>query len=280
MFWQTTRYSIDLGMPRIMGIVNVTPDSFSDGGDCLDPAAALQRCEQLIADGAHILDIGGESTRPGAQTLSPAEEWRRLQPVLQSALTLGVPVSVDTCKTEVIQRSLDLGVDIINDVKALTAPGAEAAVVGHGQCGICLMHMQGDTPATMQQQLRDADVVVDVLSFLRARVESLQGQGVALDRLTLDPGIGFGKSPEHNIALMVRQSELSILGLPWLLGWSRKSTLGVITGKPVEQRLAASLAAALACVTRGASVIRVHDVAETADALRVWQAAGLVPVRG
>jgi len=280
MFWQTTRYSIDLGMPRIMGIVNVTPDSFSDGGDCLDPAAALQRCEQLIADGAHILDIGGESTRPGAQTLSPAEEWRRLQPVLQSALTLGVPVSVDTCKTEVIQRSLDLGVDIINDVKALTAPGAEAAVVGHGQCGICLMHMQGDTPATMQQQLRDADVVVDVLSFLRARVESLQGQGVALDRLTLDPGIGFGKSPEHNIALLVRQSELSILGLPWLLGWSRKSTLGVITGKPVEQRLAASLAAALACVTRGASVIRVHDVAETADALRVWQAAGLVPVRG
>lgn len=280
MFWQTTRYSIDLGMPRIMGIVNVTPDSFSDGGDCLDPAAALQRCEQLIADGAHILDIGGESTRPGAPTLSTAEEWRRLQPVLHAALTLGVPVSVDTCKTEVIQRSLDLGVDIINDVKALTAPGAEAAVVGHGQCGICLMHMQGDTPATMQQQVRDADVVVDVLSFLQARVKVLQRQGVALDRLTLDPGIGFGKSPEHNIALMVRQSELSILGLPWLLGWSRKSTLGVITGKPVEQRLAASLAAALACVTRGASVIRVHDVAETADALRVWQAAGLVPVRG
>lgn len=280
MFWQTTRYSIDLGTPRIMGIVNVTPDSFSDGGDCLDPAAALQRCEQLIADGAHILDIGGESTRPGAPTLSPVEEWRRLQPVLQAALTLGVPVSVDTCKTEVIQRSLDLGVDIINDVKALTAPGAEAAVVGHGQCGICLMHMQGDTPATMQQQVRDADVVVDVLSFLQARVKVLQGQGVALDRLTLDPGIGFGKSPEHNIALMARQSELSILDLPWLLGWSRKSTLGVITGKPVEQRLAASLAAALACVTRGASVIRVHDVAETADALRVWQAAGLVPVRG
>ena len=280
MFWQTTRYSIDLGTPRIMGIVNVTPDSFSDGGDCLDPAAALQRCEQLIADGAHILDIGGESTRPGAPTLSPAEEWRRLQPVLQAALTLGVPVSVDTCKTEVIQRSLDLGVDIVNDVKALTAPGAEAAVVGHGQCGICLMHMQGDTPATMQQQVRDTDVVVDVMSFLQARVKVLQGQGVALDRLTLDPGIGFGKSPEHNIALMVRQSELSILGLPWLLGWSRKSTLGVITGKPVEQRLAASLAAALACVTRGASVIRVHDVSETADALRVWQAAGLVPVRG
>lgn len=280
MFWQTTRYSIDLGTPRIMGIVNVTPDSFSDGGDCLDPAAALQRCEQLIADGAHILDIGGESTRPGAPTLSPAEEWRRLKPVLQAALTLGVPVSVDTCKAEVIQRSLDLGVDIINDVKALTAPGAEAAVAGHGQCGICLMHMQGDTPATMQQQVRDADVVVDVLGFLRARVASLQGLGVALDRLTLDPGIGFGKSPEHNIALMVRQSELSILGLPWLLGWSRKSTLGVITGKPVDQRLAASLAAALACVTRGASVIRVHDVAETVDALRVWQAAGLVPARG
>jgi len=280
MFWQTTRYSIDLGMPRIMGIVNVTPDSFSDGGDCLDPAAALRRCEQLINEGAHILDIGGESTRPGAPTLSPAEEWRRLQPVLQAALTLGVPVSVDTCKTEVIQRSLDLGVDIINDVKALTAPGAEAAVVGHGQCGICLMHMQGDTPATMQQQVRDADVVGDVLGFLRVRVASLQGQGVALQRLTLDPGIGFGKSPEHNIALMARQSELSILGLPWLLGWSRKSTLGVITGKPVEQRLAASLAAALACVTRGASVIRVHDVAETADALRVWHVAGLVPVRG
>lgn len=280
MFWQTTRFAIDLMEPRIMGIVNVTPDSFSDGGDCLDPAAALQRCEQLIADGAHILDIGGESTRPGAPTLSPMEEWRRLQPVLQVALTLGVPVSVDTCKTEVMARALDLGVDIINDIKALTTPGAEAAVVRHGQCGICLMHMQGDTPATMQQQVQDTDVVGDVLSFLQARVRALQEQGVALQRLTLDPGIGFGKSPEHNVDLMARQSELSILGLPWLLGWSRKSTLGVITGRPVEQRLAASLAAALACITRGASVIRVHDVAETSDALRVWQAAGLVPSRG
>ncbi|HRH15851.1 MAG TPA: dihydropteroate synthase [Aquabacterium sp.] len=280
MFWQTTRFAIDLMEPRIMGIVNVTPDSFSDGGDCLDPAAALQRCEQLIADGAHILDIGGESTRPGALTLSPMEEWRRLQPVLQVALTLGVPVSVDTCKTEVMARALDLGVDIINDIKALTTPGAEAAVVRHGQCGICLMHMQGDTPATMQQQVQDTDVVGDVLSFLQARVRALQEQGVALQRLTLDPGIGFGKSPEHNVDLMARQSELSILGLPWLLGWSRKSTLGVITGRPVEQRLAASLAAALACITRGASVIRVHDVAETSDALRVWQAAGLVPSRG
>ena len=280
MFWQTTSFAIDLMEPRIMGIVNVTPDSFSDGGDCLDPAAALQRCEQLIADGAHILDIGGESTRPGALTLSPMDEWRRLQPVLQVALTLGVPVSVDTCKTEVMARALDLGVDIINDIKALTTPGAEAAVVRHGQCGICLMHMQGDTPATMQQQVQDTDVVGDVLSFLQARVRALQEQGVALQRLTLDPGIGFGKSPEHNVDLMARQSELSILGLPWLLGWSRKSTLGVITGRPVEQRLAASLAAALACITRGASVIRVHDVAETSDALRVWQAAGLVPSRG
>ena len=280
MFWQTTRFAIDLMEPRIMGIVNVTPDSFSGGGDCLDPAAALQRCEQLIADGAHILDIGGESTRPGALTLSPMDEWRRLQPVLQVALTLGVPVSVDTCKTEVMARALDLGVDIINDIKALTTPGAEAAVVRHGQCGICLMHMQGDTPATMQQQVQDTDVVGDVLSFLQARVRALQEQGVALQRLTLDPGIGFGKSPEHNVDLMARQSELSILGLPWLLGWSRKSTLGVITGRPVEQRLAASLAAALACITRGASVIRVHDVAETSDALRVWQAAGLVPSRG
>ena len=280
MFWQTTRFAIDLMEPRIMGIVNVTPDSFSDGGDCLDPAAALQRCEQLIADGAHILDIGGESTRPGAPTLSPMDEWRRLQPVLQVALTLGVPVSVDTCKTEVMARALDLGVDIINDIKALTTPGAEAAVVRHGQCGICLMHMQGDTPATMQQQVQDTDVVGDVLSFLQARVRALQEQGVALQRLTLDPGIGFGKSPEHNVDLMARQSELSILGLPWLLGWSRKSTLGVITGRPVEQRLAASLAAALACITRGASVIRVHDVAETSDALRAWQAAGLVPSRG
>lgn len=280
MFWQTTRHVIDLHAPRIMGIVNVTPDSFSDGGDCLDPAAALQRCEQMISDGAHILDIGGESTRPGAPTLPPMEEWRRLEPVLRAALTLGVPVSVDTCKTEVMQRALDLGVDIINDIKALTAPGAQDVVVAHGQCGVCLMHMQGDTPATMQQQVKDTDVVADVLAFLRDRVHALQAQGVALQRLTLDPGIGFGKSPEHNIALMARQSELSILGMPWLLGWSRKSTLGVITGKPVEARLAASLAAALACVTRGASVIRVHDVAETADALRVWQAAGLVPSRG
>ncbi|MBI5925517.1 MAG: dihydropteroate synthase [Aquabacterium sp.] len=272
--WQTTRFQLDLMRPLIMGIVNVTPDSFSDGGQFLNAASALHQCERLIQEGADILDIGGESSRPGAPTLSVEEEWLRLEGVLKAAVSLGVPVSVDTCKTEVMRRALDLGVDIINDIRALEAPGAVDLAASHGQCGVCLMHMQGD-PATMQARPSYPDVVSEVKAFLTQRLGVLSASGVLPDRITLDPGIGFGKTPAHNIDLLKRQSELLDLGRPLLLGWSRKSTLGQITGKAVEDRLAASVAAALAAVTRGARIVRVHDVGATADALKIWQAANL-----
>lgn len=274
MSWQTTRFDIDLSRPRIMGIVNVTPDSFSDGGRYLDAQAALRQCEQLVREGADILDIGGESSRPGAPTLTAEEEWARLAEVMKSALSLGVPVSVDTYKAEVMQRALDAGVDIINDIRALQAPGAEALVAAHPRCGICLMHMQGD-PATMQQHPSYPDVIAEVKAYLSARLAALMHLGVAPERITLDPGIGFGKTPAHNIELLLRQDVLLELGRPLLVGWSRKSTLGQLTGRPVEERLAASVAAALAAVTKGARIVRVHDVAATADALKVWAAANL-----
>jgi dihydropteroate synthase len=277
-FWQTTRFRIDLSQPRVMGIVNVTPDSFSDGGQHLDATTALRQCEQLLNEGARILDIGGESSRPGAATLTADEEWARIENVVKGALTLNVPVSVDTCKPEVMQRALDLGVDIINDIRALEAPGAIDAVATHPSCGVCLMHMQGQ-PSTMQAAPAYGDVLQTVRTYLLARKQALLNLGVSPARITLDPGIGFGKTPEHNIELLRRQRELLDMGSPLLVGWSRKSTLGVITGKPVEQRLAASVAAALAGVTLGAKVVRVHDVAATVDALKVWAAIGLVPVR-
>ncbi|WP_290901964.1 dihydropteroate synthase [Aquabacterium sp.] len=273
--WQTTRFNIDLSRPQIMGIVNVTPDSFSDGGQHDSTASALRHAEQLVAEGAHILDIGGESTRPGAPTVPPAQEWARIEGTVKGALTLGVPVSVDTCKTEVMQRALDAGVDIVNDIRALLAPGALDVVRDHGRCGVCLMHMQGD-PDTMQQAPAYADVMDEVRHFLLGRLAAVRQAGVADARITLDPGIGFGKTPEHNLALLRRQRELLDLDLPLLLGWSRKSTLGQLTGRPVEQRLVASVTAALAAVQHGARIVRVHDVGATADALRVWEAAGLL----
>jgi len=271
MYWQTTRFQLDLTRPRVMGIVNVTPDSFSDGGRFDQARSALMHCEQLVQEGADILDIGGESSRPGAAILSIDEEWSRLAPVLPHALTLGVPVSVDTCKPEIMQRALDMGIDIINDIRALAHPAARQLVVEHGQCGICLMHMQGD-PTTMQSQTNYADVVQEVKDFLQERVQMLTSLGLDSRRLVLDPGIGFGKTPEQNLRLLRCQSDFLAMGLPLLLGWSRKSTLGVITGKPVEQRLAASVAAALLAVQQGARIVRVHDVAETVDALKVLQA--------
>ena len=274
MRWQTTRFDIDLSRPRVMGIVNVTPDSFSDGGRFLSPADALARCEALVKEGADILDLGAESSRPGAPTLPADEEWARLASVLQAALTLGVPVSVDTWKTEVMRRALDAGADIINDIKALRDEGAEALVAAHGRCGVCLMHMRGD-PATMQQFTQYDDVVREVREFLAARDSTLQSLGVAPERVTLDPGVGFGKTPEQNLALLARQREFLGLGRPLLVGWSRKSTLGTVTGRPVEARMPASVAAALAGVLNGARVVRVHDVAATVDALKVWQAVGL-----
>jgi dihydropteroate synthase len=233
MFWQTTRFRIDLSRPKVMGIVNVTPDSFSDGGRHDDTSAALVHCEKLIAEGADILDIGGESTRPGAEPVPVEQELARVLPVLAGALKLGVPVSIDTLKPEVMRRVLERGADIVNDINALRLPGAEDAVAAHPHCGVCLMHMRGD-PATMQQRPAYDDVVSEVSDFLRERLAALSARGVDSERIVLDPGIGFGKSVEHNLALLRRQRELLSLGRPLLLGWSRKSTLGAVTGRPVS----------------------------------------------
>lgn len=274
--WQTSRFRIDLGRPKVMGIVNITPDSFSDGGRHGTAQAAIAHCEQLLKDGADILDLGGESSRPGADPLPLEEEQARLLPVLREAVKLGVPVSVDTYKPETMRAALDLGADIVNDIYALRWPGAVEAVAAHRSCGICLMHMQGE-PASMQQRPIYGDVLDEVSRFLQDRAAALEQAGVQHDRITLDPGIGFGKSVDHNIALLARQRKLLGLGYPLLIGWSRKSTLGALTGRPVEQRQAASIAAALAAAQLGAKVLRVHDVAGTVDALKVGEAAGLLP---
>lgn len=275
--WQTTRYRIDLTRPRVMGIVNVTPDSFSDGGQHGDTAAAIAHCERLVAEGADLLDIGGESTRPGAPPVSVDEELARVLPVIEGAARLGVPLSVDTLKPEVMRAAIGAGVDIVNDVQALRMPGAVEAVAASPSVGVCLMHMRGD-PRTMQQQTQYEDVVAEVAAFLRERLDVLVAAGIAAERITLDPGIGFGKTPEQNLELLRRQRELLALGRPLLLGWSRKSTLGAVTGRPVGERTAASIAAALAAVHHGAGIVRVHDVAATVDALKVWDAAGLFAV--
>lgn len=273
MHWQTTHHRIDLSVPKIMGIVNTTPDSFSDGGQFQSSVQAIDHCKRLIDEGADILDIGGESSRPGAQPVPLDEERRRVLPVLEAVLAMGHPVSVDTTKPALMADALALGADIINDIHALSAPEALAVVAAHARCGVCLMHMQGEPPS-MQGQPHYRDVVADVRTMLQARVEVLLGAGVAAERLVLDPGIGFGKTSKHNLELLRRQRELLVLGRPLLVGWSRKSTLGVLTGRPVAERQAASVAAALASVAHGACIVRVHDVAATADALKVWSAAG------
>jgi len=273
MIWQTSRFRIDLTRPRVMGIVNVTPDSFSDGGRFAQAGAACAHCDRLVGEGADILDVGGESTRPGARLPDTAEQLARVLPVLRHAVTLGVPVSVDTADPVVMAAALDLGVDILNDVRALQSPGALAVAAAHPSAGVCLMHMRGE-PGSMQAapDYADDDVVAAVMRFLAERRDAAIAAGVALDRITLDTGIGFGKTPAHNVALSVRQREFLALGCPLLLGWSRKSTLGVLTGRPVGERLAASVAAALAAVQQGAAIVRVHDVAQTVDALKVWRA--------
>ena len=275
MYWQTTRFRIELGRPLVMGIVNVTPDSFFGSGAHASASTAIAHCEQLLADGADLLDIGGESTRPGSHPVSCEEEMARVLPVLDAALKLGCPISIDTSKTEVMNAALNHGVDIINDINALRTHGALGAVAAHPNCGVCLMHMRG-TPYSMQQQPRYGDVVEEVATFLRNRAQALVAHGVQLERVAFDPGIGFGKSVAHNLELLRRQRELLVLARPLLVGWSRKSTLGAITGRTVDQRAAASVAAALAAVLGGARVLRVHDVAATVDALKVWQSAGLM----
>lgn len=275
MFWQTTRHRLDLTRPQVMGIVNVTPDSFSDGGAHAGSSAAIAHCERLLREGADILDIGGESTRPGSQPVPLEVELARVMPVLEAAVTFGCPVSIDTNKASVMRAALALGVDIVNDVNALQMPGALDAASAHPSCGVCLMHMRGD-PASMQQRPSYADVVDEVTAFLREREAAVLARGIADERIVFDPGIGFGKSVAHNVSLLQRQAELVVLGRPLLVGWSRKSTLGAITGREVSDRLSASVTAALAAVHHGASIVRVHDVAATVDALKVWRAAGLL----
>lgn len=272
MHWQTTRFDIDLAKPQVMGIVNVTPDSFSDGGQHAGALAALKHCEQLLKDGAHILDIGGESTRPGSPAVSLDEELARVLPVLRDAVRLGVPVSVDTYKPEMMQAALDAGADIVNDIWALRRGNALAVVATHPRCGVCLMHMHRD-PQTMQTAPMEGDVLPAVADFLRERADALLARGVARERIVLDAGVGFGKTVAQNFSLLARQSELMALGWPLLAGWSRKSSLGAVTGREVPaDRVSASVAAALLAVERGARVVRVHDVRETVDALRIWQA--------
>ncbi len=272
MNWQTSRFTIDLSRPQVMGIVNVTPDSFSDGGRHDTTAAALAHCEQLLQDGAHILDIGGESTRPGAPPVGLEDELARVLPVVKGAVKLGVPVSVDTYKPEVMRAVLDAGADIINDVWALRRGDGLSAVAAHPNCGVCLMHMHLE-PQTMQIAPMSGDVVAQVRHFLRERVQTLQAAGVARERIALDVGIGFGKTVEQNFALLAAQAELLDEAMPWLVGWSRKSSLGAVTGRSVPaERVAASVAAALLAVDRGAHIVRVHDVRETVDALKVWAA--------
>jgi dihydropteroate synthase len=270
--WRCARFTLDLSRPRVMGIVNVTPDSFSDGGRFLEARQALAHCDALLRDGADLLDIGGESTRPGARTPDAEEELARVLPVLRHAVTLGVPVSIDTSEPRVMRAALEIGVDIVNDVRALQRPQALQAVAAHPSAGVCLMHMQGE-PGSMQASTAYADVLAEVAAFLAARRDAALAAGIGAERLVLDPGIGFGKSVEHNLALLARQAELLALGRPLLVGWSRKSTLGALTGRTVDERAAASVAAALMAVERGARIVRVHDVAPTVDALKVWQAA-------
>ncbi len=276
MHWQTTRFELDLARPWVMGIVNLTPDSFSDGGQHAQGSQALRHAELMLRDGAGILDVGAESTRPGAQAVPLDEELARLMPFLREAVRWQVPISVDTYKPEVMQAVLDLGVDIVNDIWALRKPGAERVVAAHRSCGVCLMHMHRD-PQTMQLQTMSGDVVSAVAQFLQARMQSLLSQGVDEARLVLDPGIGFGKTVAQNFELLARQSILMELGRPLMAAWSRKSSLGVVLGQDgsmtePSQRVSASVAAALLAVERGARMLRVHDVKATVDALRVWQA--------
>ena len=271
MHWQTSRFRIDLSRPRVMGIVNVTPDSFSDGGRYASTKLALERCEQMVLEGADILDIGGESSRPGTPPVPLDEERARVLPVLREAVQLNLPVSIDTYKPELMREALDLGVDIVNDIWALRRPGAMEAIAAHGACGVCLMHMHGE-PRTMQRSPMEGDAVPQVAAFLADVSSALLAAGVTRERIAWDPGIGFGKTVQQNFALLARQGELLADGHALLAGWSRKSSLGAVTGQPVNDRLAASVAAAVLAVDRGARIVRVHDVRETVAALKVWSA--------
>lgn len=270
-FWQTSRYRLSLEQPLVMGIVNVTPDSFSSDAGGLNISQVIQHAQQLKDQGADILDIGGESSRPGAQALTSEEEWQRIAPVIKELINWDIPLSVDTYHPQTMQRALDAGVDIINDIWALRQPGALQVVANH-QCGVCLMHMHG-APLTMQLSPMTANPIPQITEFFKERIHATTQHAIDVNRLVLDPGIGFGKSVEQNFLLLQHQQVFASLGIPLLLGWSRKSSLGAVTGLSVGDRLIPSVAAALLAVDRGASVVRVHDVAQTIAALTVWRHA-------
>jgi dihydropteroate synthase len=272
-FLQCGRFSFELEQqPLVMGILNMTPDSFSDGGRYQGLEFAISRAEEMVAEGVDMIDIGGESTRPGSPVVPVQDELARVMPALYALAGLGKPLSVDTCKTEVMREAIIAGADMINDINAFRAPGAIEAV-RDSDCGLCIMHMQG-TPQHMQDAPVYTDVVGEVIDFLRERVDAMVAAGIPRERICIDPGFGFGKTVEHNYALLRGIGRMQQeLGLPVLAGLSRKSMIGAVTGKPVDQRTAGSVAGALACIAHGARIVRVHDVAETVDALKVWQAA-------
>lgn len=268
--WRCGRAVLDLSVPRVMGIVNVTPDSFSDGGRFFDRERALDHARRLRADGADIVDIGGESTRPGAAPVSITDELARILPLVATLSAEGALVSVDTMKPEVMREAVAAGAAIVNDVRALREPGALETVAGL-ETSVCLMHMQGE-PRTMQTHPRYDDVVREVRDFLLARAAAAEAAGIARERIAIDPGFGFGKTVAHNLTLLRQLRSFTGTGYPVLAGLSRKATIGVLTGRDAPDRVAGSLAATLAAVARGAGIVRVHDVRETVDALRVWQA--------
>lgn len=268
--WQCGRYEFSLERPILMGILNITPDSFSDGGQHDHTDAAIAHARKLVAEGANILDIGGESTRPGAAPVALEAELARVMPVLEAVRDSGVAVSIDTCKAEVMRAVLAAGADIINDVTGMRSAQARAVVAAHPNCGICVMHMQGE-PRTMQQDPQYEDVVREVHEALLRQAHSLEQLGVGRARISLDPGFGFGKTVAQNYQLIAELETIVSSGYPVVFGASRKSMLGAVTGRAVDQRLAGSIAAALAGVAHGAEVLRVHDVGETRDALIIWQ---------
>lgn len=270
MLFHCGKFQFDLSRPLVMGIVNVTPDSFSDGGQHVSCAAAIEHAYRLHEDGADMLDIGGESTRPGASLVSEQEELDRVLPVIEALRGISLPISIDTYKPTVMRAALAAGASMVNDVNALQVNGG-LKVLAQSDAAVCLMHKQG-TPKTMQQRPVYQDVVQEVGNFLGERIAVIEAAGIARNRIAIDPGFGFGKSVEHNFDLLRQLARLQSLGVPVLVGLSRKSMLGAVTGRDVGDRLAASVAAALLAVQRGATIVRVHDVRETVDALKVWQA--------
>lgn len=264
------RFTLPLDRPLLMGVVNVTPDSFSDGGRFLDPQAAAAQARRLIEEGADLIDIGGESSRPGAAPVSEQQELDRVLPVLEKVSGLEKPVSVDTRRPSVMKAAIAAGASMINDIQALAAPWAHE-VVANSKCAVCLMHMKGE-PRTMQQAPHYDDVAREVKAFLKEAVRKAMFAGIGKDRIVADPGFGFGKTAAHNLELLRNLSQLQELGVPLLVGVSRKSTIGAVTGRPVEERLAGSLAMALLALQGGATILRVHDVKETKDVIAVWQA--------